>query len=67
MRGTEREAETKAEEEKQAPCGEPDKSGGDPRTPGSHRELKADAQPLSQPGAQQVWIINGSAFGNTQF
>ena len=34
----------------QAPCGEPD-AGLDPRTPGSRPELKADAQPLSHPGA----------------
>ena len=36
--------------EKQAPCREPD-VGFDPRTPGSQPELKADAQPLSHPGA----------------
>ena len=38
------------EREKQAPCGEPD-VGLNPRTPGSQSEPKADAQPLSQPGA----------------
>ena len=36
--------------EKQAPCGEP-VVGLDPRTPGSCPEPKADAQPLSHPGA----------------
>ena len=34
---------------KQAPCREPD-AGLYPRTPGSHPEPKADAQPLSHPG-----------------
>ena len=43
----EREAETQAEGE--APCREPDVELH-PRTPGSCRELKADAQPLSHPG-----------------
>ena len=36
--------------EKQAPCKEPD-AGLNPRTLGSRPELKADAQPLSHPGA----------------
>ena len=49
MRGTEREAETQAEGEA-GPCGEPD-VGLDPRTAGSRPEPKADAQPLSHPGA----------------
>ena len=35
---------------KQAPCGEPD-AGLNSRTPGSHPELRADAQLLSHPGA----------------
>ena len=35
--------------EKQAPCGEPH-AGLDPRTPGSHPEPKAGAQPLSYLG-----------------
>ena len=48
MRGTEREAETQAGGEAGS-CGEPD-VGLDPRTPGSHPELKADAQPLSHSG-----------------
>ena len=44
-----REAETR-QREKQAPCEEPN-VGLDPRTPGSRPEPKADAQPLSHPGA----------------
>ena len=51
MRDTQREAETDRQREKQAPCREPD-VGLDPRTPGSQPEPKADAQPLSHPGAQ---------------
>ena len=39
--------------EKPAPCREPN-GELDPRTPGSHPELKADAQPLSHPGAPQI-------------
>ena len=35
--------------EKQALCREPN-VGFDPRTPGSHPEPKADAQPLGHPG-----------------
>ena len=49
MRHTEREAETQAEGEKQAPCREPD-ARLNPRTPGSQPKPKADAQPLSHPG-----------------
>ena len=36
------------------PCREPD-VGLDPRTLGSPLELKADAQPLSHPGAPPLW------------
>ena len=57
MRDTEREREERERErqrhrqrEKQAPRREPD-SGPDPRNLGSRPELKADAQPLSPPGA----------------
>ena len=51
MRDIQREAETQAEEkEKQPPRREPD-AGLDPRTPGSRPEPKADAQPLTHPGA----------------
>ena len=50
MKDTEREEARYRQKEKQAPCGEPD-MGLDPRTPGSRPEPKADAQPLSHPGA----------------
>ena len=40
------------QKEKQAPSREPD-VGCDPRTPGSQPELKADAQPLSNPGVSR--------------
>ena len=43
MRDTEREAETQAEREPDVRL--------NPRTPGSQLEPKADAQPLSHPGA----------------
>ena len=42
--------ETNRQREKQAPFGEPD-VGFDPRTAGPQPEPKADAQPLSYPGA----------------
>ena len=42
--------------EKQAPCRELD-VGLDPRTPGSQPEPKADAQPLSHPGALSAFIL----------
>ena len=44
--------------EKQAPCREPD-VGLDPRTPGSHPEAKADAQPLSHQGAPAPSCLEG--------
>ena len=54
LRDTERERESERQRhrqrEKQAPCRDPD-VGLHPRTPGSHPEPKADAQPLSHPGA----------------
>ena len=50
MRDTKRERGRDRQREKQALCREPD-VGLDPRTPGSRPEPKADAQPLSQPGA----------------
>ena len=52
MRDTEREAETQAEGEAGS-MQEPD-AGLDSRTPGSHPEPKADAQPLSHPGVPPV-------------
>ena len=42
--------------EKQAPCGEPN-MGLHPRTLGSHPELKADAIPLSHPGAPGELVV----------
>ena len=45
-----RDTERQRHRQKQAPRGELD-AGLDPRTPGSGPELKADAQPLSYPGA----------------
>ena len=42
--------------EKQAPCEEPD-MGLNPRTPGSHPELKADAQLLSHPGVPYSQLL----------
>ena len=50
-RETERETERQRhrQREEQAPFREPD-VGFNPRTPGSHPGLKADAQPLSHPG-----------------
>ena len=42
-------------EENQAPCREPD-MGLDPETPGSRPEPKADAQPLSHPGAPDHYL-----------
>ena len=48
MRDTERERQRHRQREKQAPCREPD-VGLDPGTPGSHPELKAEAQLLSPP------------------
>ena len=41
MRDTEIESEAETQREKQAPCREPN-VGLDPRTPGSHPELKAN-------------------------
>ena len=42
--------------EKQAPSGEPD-AELEPRTPGSQPEPKADAQPLSHPGAPTLEVL----------
>ena len=53
-----REAETR-QREKQAPWGEPD-VGLDPRTPGSHPDLKADAQLLSHPAVPKVLFLKGN-------
>ena len=48
-----REKERPRQREKQAPYGEPN-AGLDPRTLGSFPEPKADAQPLSPPGAPDL-------------
>ena len=45
------------EREKQASCGKPD-AGLYPRTPGSLPKPKADAQPLSHPGAPSHEILS---------
>ena len=50
MRNTQRKAETKAEGEAEGSYREPN-VGLNPRTLGSQLEPKADAQPLSHPGA----------------
>ena len=55
MRDTQRERQRHRQREKQAPCREPN-AGLDPRTPGSHPELKADAQPLSHPGIPRSFL-----------
>ena len=49
--------------EKQAPCGEAG-VGLNPRTPGSHPELKADAQPLSHPGVPIYLVLNALMLPN---
>ena len=51
-RHTERERQRQRQREK-LPHGEPDVRL-DPRTPGSHAEPKADAQPLSHPGVPKA-------------
>ena len=57
MRDTERERQRHRQREKQAPCREPH-LGLDPRTLGSHPELKADAQPLSHLGISTDTVLN---------
>ena len=56
MKETERERQRNKQREKQAPCREPD-VGLDPRTPRSCPEPKAEAQPLSQPGATTLGLL----------
>ena len=56
MRDTERKRQRHRQREKQAPCREPD-VGFDLRTPGSTPEPKADAQPLSCPGAPDPSLL----------
>ena len=52
----ERQRHRQREREKQASCREPDVRL-DPRTPGSHPGPKADALPLSHPGAPFIDIF----------
>ena len=61
MRDTETEAEHR-QRKKQATCRDPD-AGLDPGTPGSQLEPKADAQPLSHPGAPVICICNLGKLG----
>ena len=57
---TQREWQRHRQWEKQAPCREPD-VGLDPGTPGSCPKLKAEAQPLSNPGVPK-YISNSTLF-----
>ena len=54
IHGRHRERERPRQREKQAPCGEPE-GGLDPGTPGSRPGPKADAPPLSHPGAPEFY------------
>ena len=51
-----RERQRHRQREKQAPCREHNVRL-DPRTPGSHPGLKADAQPLSHPGIPSTSLL----------
>ena len=53
----ERERQRHRQREKQAPCREPD-VGLNPRSPGSHPEPKADAQPLSHPDVSRERLLS---------
>ena len=59
MRDMERERQRHRQRDKQAPCREPD-AGLDSRTPGSHPEPKANAQPLSHPGIPEVYNLKSA-------
>ena len=63
MRDTEKETKT-GRERSRHPVGKPD-AGLNPRTPGSWHEPKADAQPLSHPGASVFICFNHSRILNT--
>ena len=52
----ERERGRHRQREKQAPCRGPD-AELESRTPGSQPEPKADAQPLSHPGAPVIFLL----------
>ena len=56
MRDTQRVKQKHRQREKQAPCKKPD-AGLDPGAPGSHPELKADAQALSHPRRPMTKIL----------
>ena len=60
MRGTRREAETQAEGEAGSLQGA--RRGTRSRDPGSHPEPKADAQPLSHPGAPGRYLLEDKSF-----
>ena len=62
MKDTKRERQRHRQREKQAPSGEPD-VGLDSRTPGSQPEPKADAQPLSHPGAHNKKVLKKQVIG----
>ena len=57
MRDTQREAGTRGQREKQAPCKKPS-AGLNPGSPGSRPEPKADAQLLSHPGVPPISVLN---------
>ena len=54
---TEREREAETQIEREAGSLEEPDAGLDPRTPGSHPELKADVQPLSHPGVPDFLML----------
>ena len=56
MRNTERERQRHGQREKQAPCREHN-AALHPRTLGSWREPKVDAQPLSHPGIPKSYSL----------
>ena len=58
MRDTERSRDI-GRRRRSSPCRSPMQSVFDPRTPGSHPEPKADAQPLSHPGAPKLLYFKG--------
>ena len=63
MRDTQK--QRRRQREKQAPQGGPNMEL-DPRTPGSHPEPKAEAQPLSPPGVPARWFHTVGQLGGGQ-
>ena len=57
MRDKEREREAESQAEGEAGSLQGADVGLDPRTPGSGHELKADPQPLSHPGAPNLFFF----------